>query len=191
MFTYFSRNSNYHKMHVTCRGELFEQNTPINYDDNNPHAEGEIWIAYYDNYGMIESTTKEQNENAIFVNVRIFIKQNCIHDSKNKQYIITGCDFCDGQYKMEHVKITDKLNIVPPIYLNDIERKKYDGTINVTTHTQLTNIIGNEPSSKCIIDTVNYALLNDFPGKNQNVAIVIHKILNGKNSQLHSFIHNK
>jgi hypothetical protein len=191
MFKYFNTHQNENKCFITCSGKLFEKNTQIDYSNKNVDAEGEIEILYYIRDGGIHHTnTKEQNESALFIKIKIFIKQKCVHDTKNKQFIITGYDSCNGQYKMEHMKSKDWFGKSPPIYLNDDDHKKYDGTINVATRTNLTKIIGYEPTSKCIIDAVNYVLLNDFLGKNQNVADVIHSMLNKKNSQLHSFITN-
>jgi len=193
MFKYFNAHLNENRCRVICNGELFEKNTKIDYSDKNKYVnpEGIISILYYEGDGGVHHTnTQEQNESALFIKIDILIKQKCIHDAKNKQFIITGYDSCDGQYKMEHMISKYWFGDPPPIYLDNDDYKKYDGTINVTTRTNLTKIIGYEPTSKYIIDAVNYALLNDFLGKNQNVADVIHSMLNKKNSQLRSFITN-
>jgi len=192
MFKYYDKHIYINQSFVNCYGKLFEKDITCDYSNKNSRTppEGTITIAYYSKDIYSHTNTREQQTDATFVHIKIHIKQKCIHDTNNNQYVVTGYDTFDGQYKIQHMFVDDVTNEMLPGYLNDNERKKYDGTINVATFTNLTKIIGYEPTSKSIIDAVNYVLSNDFIGKNQNVANVVHRMLNEKKSQLRSFITN-
>jgi len=196
MFKYFNTHLESNHFFVTCAGKLFEKNTQINYSDENVNPEGGMSIIYYDKYKMSKSKTQKQYNDSIFIYIKIFIEQKCIHDVKNKHFIVTGYDSCDGQYKIKYHP-HDMIGKTNTIYLNDKDRIKYDGTINVSTYTNLTKIIGNEPTLKCIIDAINFVLkpnendvIVDVDINIQNFADIMHRMLNRKNSQLHSFITN-
>jgi hypothetical protein len=146
MFNFFNANLLTHTCKISCTGDLFEKQTLINYDDNNANVvpEGVVQILYFDKKHKYEFDN-------FCVNIVIHVKQNCVHNVKNKQFTVTGYNSFDSQYKIQQIQFNQQwkqynLKSSPLMNLDDDEQKKYGGTINVSTCTNLIEIVGKEPT---------------------------------------------
>lgn len=188
MYEHIYLNKNYIRTYIHCLGNIVEKDTVVSYSDKQQNFYGEIIIICYDKDVTLMDSDALQDKYQFYI--RIKIHQNCIHDVINKQFTVM-CHDPTKQYKIKLLSLNKlRKNQIEHIYLDDDEKKLYNGTISVTLFTNLTNIIGIEPSRERIISMINSTLTNNFYEKNESSAKLIHEILNSKNSQLHDFIMN-